>query len=157
MLGYFRNARMINSALRRLNPGFDARFIEIRPDDPTFVFDAEARVAAGEMLGTMGDRVGFDGKSVSAPFLGDAARFPTGPYLLAAALRCPVYLAFGLYREPNRYELSCEPFAERIELPREGRDQALAAYARRYAARLEARCRSAPDNWFNFHDFWSAT
>ena len=40
---------------------------------------------------------------------------------------CPVYLTFGLYHEPNRYDLYCEPFAERIELPRGARE---AAHAR---------------------------
>ena len=25
-----------------------------------------------------------------------------------------------------------------------------------YAARLEAWCRRAPEQWFNFYDFWSA-
>jgi predicted LPLAT superfamily acyltransferase len=155
VLGYFRNARRLNAALRRINPAVDARLIEIRPHDPTFIFEVEERIAAGELVGTMGDRVGDEGKAVAVPFLGSAAPFPTGPYLLAAALRCPVYLAFGLYREPNRYELRCEPFAERIELPRAGRDEALRALAARFAARVEHHCRSAPQNWFNFYDFWS--
>ena len=26
---------------------------------------------------------------------------------------------------------------------------------RRYVARLEALCREAPYNWFNFYDFWA--
>ncbi len=154
-LGYFRNARMINAVLRELNARVDARLIEIRPDDPTFVFDVEQRIAAGELVATMGDRVGQDGKSVVVPFLGAPATFPSGPYLLAAALGCPVYLAFGLYAEPNRYALYCEPFAERVVLPRAGRLDAVAAYAARYAARLEHFCRLAPDNWYNFFDFWS--
>ena len=156
VLGYFRNAPMINAALRRLNPAADARLVEIRPDDPTFVFEVEELVASGALVGTMGDRVGFDGKVVRVPFLGAPADFPAGPYLLAAALRCPVYVAFGVYREPNRYELSCELLAERVELPRGRRQEALAAIASRYAERLEAACRSAPYNWFNFYDFWSA-
>jgi predicted LPLAT superfamily acyltransferase len=155
-LGYFRNARMINAALRELNPAVDARLIEIRPDDPTFIFDVERLVADGELVGTMGDRVGEDGKAVRATFLGAKASFPTGPYLLAAALGCPMYLAFGIYEEPNRYTLYCEPFAERVVLPRAGRQEALAAYAARYAARVEHYCRLAPYNWFNFFDFWSA-
>jgi predicted LPLAT superfamily acyltransferase len=154
-LGYFRNARMINAVLRELNASVDARLIEIRPHDPSFVFEVEKRVAQGELVGTMGDRVGHDGKAVVAPFLGAPARFPSGPFLLASALGCPVYLAFGLYREPNQYELHCEPFAERIELPRATRAASLAAYAGRYAARLEHYCRAAPHNWFNFYDFWS--
>ena len=155
VLGYFRNARRINAALRRLNPSVDARLIEIRPRDPTFILEVENRIAAGEMVGTMGDRVGHDGKAVAVPFLGSDALFPTGPYLLAAALGCPVFLAFGLYREPNRYELRFEPFAERIELPRAGRDEAVKALAARFAARVEHHCRIAPLNWFNFYDFWS--
>ncbi len=155
-LGYFRNARMVNAVLRELNPAVEARLLEIRPDDPTFIFDVARLVEGGELVGTMGDRVGDDGKSVEVPFLGAPARFPTGPYLLAAALGCPVYLGFGLYHEPNRYALSCEPFAERVVLPRAARAEALTAYVARYAARLEHHCRLAPYNWFNFYDFWSA-
>lgn len=155
ILGYFRNARLVNSVLAGLDPTVDARFIAVQPNDPTFVFEVEDRIRGGEMVGTMGDRVGFDGKGVRVPFLGGDAAFPPGPYLLAAALRCPVYLTFSLYQPPNRYDLFCEPFAERIELPREGRQAALEAIVARYAARLESYCRMSPYNWFNFYDFWS--
>ncbi len=42
-------------------------------------------------------------------------------------------------------------------LPRgPAREQALRDLAARFAARLEEHCRSHPDNWFNFYDFWSA-
>ncbi len=156
ILGSFRNARMINAVLRELNPALDARLVEIRPEDPTFIFEVERIVAEGGLVGTMGDRVGDDGKSVRVPFLGAPAAFPTGPYLLAAALGCPVYLGFGLFDAPNRYTLHAEPFADRVVLPRGGREEALAAYAARYAARVEHHCRLAPYNWFNFYDFWSA-
>jgi predicted LPLAT superfamily acyltransferase len=37
---------------------------------------------------------------------------------------------------------------------REMRDEAVASCVRRYAARLEAHARAAPENWFNFYDFW---
>jgi predicted LPLAT superfamily acyltransferase len=50
----------------------------------------------------------------------------------------------------------CEPLAEQIELPRGQRDEALRGYVALYARRLEHYARQAPDNWFNFHDFWSA-
>ena len=116
----------------------------------------EDRIRRGEMVGTMGDRVGFDGKSVRTPFLGAEASFPTGPYLLAAALRCPVFVGFGLYRAPDGYDLYCEPFEEQIVLPRgPAREQALQGLVARYAARVEHYCRQYPDNWFNFYDFWS--
>ena len=88
---------------------------------------------------------GFDGKSVRAPFLGAEASFPTGPYLLAAALRCPVFLAFGLYRAPDRYELYCEPFAEQIVAAARPRARAGApGLVARYAARARALLPPAP-------------
>jgi predicted LPLAT superfamily acyltransferase len=69
-------------------------------------------------------------------------------------LRCPIYLTFGIYTAPDRYDLYCEPFAESVTLPREQRDAILAQLAQRYADELAERCRLAPDNWFNFYDFW---
>ncbi len=153
-IGDFRNARMITAALRRINPAVDQDLIQIEEGAP-FVLAVEERIARGGIVATMGDRVGRDGKHATADFLGGRAAFPTGPYLLAAALRCPVYLAFALYREPDLYELRCEPFADRIELPRGAREEALARHVQAYARRLEELCRAAPDNWFNVHDFWS--
>jgi predicted LPLAT superfamily acyltransferase len=156
VVGYFKNARRLNEILRKLDPQVDAKLIEIRPGDPSFVFEVEERIRAGEMVGTMGDRVGFDGKAVRVPFLGAEAAFPTGPYLLAAALRCPVFLGFGLYSPPNRYDLVCEPFAEQVVLPRgPAREAALRELAARYATRIEHYCRQYPYDWFNFYDFWS--
>jgi predicted LPLAT superfamily acyltransferase len=154
-VGDFRNARMFTAALRRLNPGVDQGLIQIE-EGPTFVLAVEERISAGGIVATMGDRIGADGKHAEAEFLGGRAAFPTGPYLLAAVLGCPVYLAYGLYREPNVYELHCEPFADRISLPRGAREEALARHVQAYATRLEQLCRSAPYNWFNFYDFWSS-
>jgi predicted LPLAT superfamily acyltransferase len=65
-----------------------------------------------------------------------------------------VLLTFGLYQAPNRYDLFCEPFAERLELPRAGREEALEALAQRFAQRLEDYVRRAPYAWFNFYRFW---
>ena len=73
---------------------------------------------------------------------------------MAAVLKCPIYLTFGLYRGGNRYDLYCERLCERLELPRRGRQEAIVGVAQRYADRLDHYCRQAPDNWFNFYDFW---
>lgn len=156
ILGNFHNARLLNEALAQMNPaGTDTHLIDIgAPGSVDFVFKAERRLGEGELIATMGDRVGPDGKQLTIEFLGAPAAFPTGPYLLAAALGCPVYLAFGLYSEPDRYDLYCEPFAEKIELNRRDRAGSLRPYLERYGARLADYCRRAPLNWFNFYEFW---
>lgn len=154
IVGNFSNAQMINALLDRLSPDNTARVIHIGPGDVSFIFTIQEKVAAGELVAILGDRLADHQPSVQVEFFGRPARFPIGPIQLAALLKCPIYLVFGLYREPNKYELFCEPFAERIVLPRKGRQAALADYVQRYARRLEAKARSAPDNWFNFYDIW---
>jgi predicted LPLAT superfamily acyltransferase len=153
-LGYFDNARMTNALFERLNPGLAARIIHLGHDPVGVMASVRAGIEAGEFVAVLADRVGLNERVVRVRFLGQEARFPAGPFLIAAVLGCPVYLTFGLYREPNHYELHCEPFAERIELPRKERDAALQGWVERYAARLEHYARQAPHNWFNWYDFW---
>lgn len=155
VLGYFENARMINALLERLNPAQAERVIHLGDDPVGVMVKVNARLQDGEMVALLGDRIGLNDRVVRARFFGEEAPFASGPFLLALVLRCPVYLVFGLFREPNHYELHCEPFAERLEAPRHARDAAIAAWVQRYAERLEHYARSAPDNWFNFFDFWS--
>ncbi|MET0388830.1 MAG: hypothetical protein ABW321_22850 [Polyangiales bacterium] len=156
IVGHFENARMINALLERLDPEQSARVIHVGQDPVGFAMTVSERLENGEMVAILADRVGLNDKQVVVDFLGGRAAFPTGPFLMASLLKCPVYLVFGLYFEPNRYELFCEPFAERITLPRNTRAQALEEVVQRYATRLEHFVRLAPDNWFNFYDFWKA-
>jgi predicted LPLAT superfamily acyltransferase len=156
ILAYWQNARMINDFLRTVRADFDVRVIAIDPRDTSYILAAKEAIERGEMVAVLGDRVGVNDKTCTATFLGAPARFPTGPYTLAALLKCPIYLTFGLYHGPNRYDLYCEPFAEHLELPRGRREAATAAHVQRYAERLEHYCRLAPLNWFNFYEFWRA-
>ncbi len=156
IVGHFDNATMINTLLTELNPDIASRVIHVGRDPIGSILKMKERLEQGEMVAILGDRTGLNEKSVSARFMGANALFPTGPFLLASTLRCPVYLVFGLYFEPDRYALFCEPFAEQIVLPRKEREAALRMYVQQYAERLEHFARLAPDNWFNFFDFWSS-
>jgi predicted LPLAT superfamily acyltransferase len=157
MVVNFSNAQRIRSVLERLDPELNTRFIEVSDDSVALALRIRECVERGELVAILADRVGPLARHQTAQFLGAPARFASGPFMVAAALRCPVYLTFGLYRGANRYDLYCEPFAEAIDLPRKRREQALQEVVQRYAERLEAYVRIAPDNWFNFYDFWGTS
>ena len=91
---------------------------------------------------------------MTCEFLGARAPFPSGPMLAAALLQVPVVMFFCVHRGARTYDAYFEPLVERIEQDREARDEAVASCVRRYATRLEAHARAAPENWFNFYDFW---
>jgi len=148
------HAERYNAVLRRLDPASTTELVHIDDEDMGFVLRLRRLVEDGGIVAILADRVAPGGRSVEVDFLGGRARLPAGPYLLAASLRCPVYFTCGIYRDPNRYELHCEPFADPIDLPRGRRDEALREHAQRYADTLARYSRSAPDNWFNFYDFW---
>lgn len=153
-LVYTRNAQRFNAVLESLDPSSRTRLVEMGEGGVGFMLRIRELVENGGLVAILGDRVPVSGASVEVDFLGGRIRLPTGPYLLAATLRCPVYFTVGLYRDPDLYELHCEPFADRVVLPRGRREEALVAYAQQYADRLAHFARQAPDNWFNFYEFW---
>ena len=153
VVGFFGNARRINALLESQSGNTRVRMVEAKPGSFEFVFKIRDIIERGEMVAILGDRV-ISGDAIEANFLGEPAMFPTGAFALASILRCPIFLTFGLYSQPNRYDLYCEPFADVIRLPRKTRREAMAAYVQQYADRLEYYCRLSPLSWFNFYDFW---
>lgn len=157
-LMYTKNARMLNDALAKLDPAGAARVLELDPDGGLdSMLKVKELLESGALVAILGDRLPQGAAAervVRVPFLGAPAAFPAGPFLLAATLKCPVYLTFGLGRGSATYDLFCEPFAERIELPRGRRQEALEEWVKKYAERLESYVRRSPENWFNFYDFW---
>jgi len=135
-----------------LNPRI-ARTV-IAPDRPDTLIRVKESLDNGYFVGMLGDRVFGGDKTTQCQFMGAPATFPTGPILLAAMMRCPVILFFGLYRGGNRYEIYFEHFADVIVLERDRRAEETHLWMQHYAERLEHYARLAPYNWFNFYPFW---
>ena len=154
-LVFTRHSPKFNRVLAAVSPKTLERMIQVDSLGPEAVIMLRDKLAAGEHVAIVGDRVSVRHKERSqrAPFLGRPAPFPEGPFVLASLLECPVYLLFCLKIE-GRYRVFLEPFADPLVLPRAGRQEALARAIERYAARLEAHCLLAPTQWFNFFDFW---
>ncbi len=150
---YLEHARMINAIFKQLRPEIDLRLLTPDPGSFAWLFRLRDRIACGEMLGVLGDRVGpHEGRHVSRlPFLGVPARFPQGPFRLAAYLGCPLLLMVGIRRDHRRYEIFVEPLGAGSPLATESVEDLVSAYVRR----LEFYCTQAPYQWFNFYDFWA--
>ncbi|MDX8129783.1 lipid A biosynthesis acyltransferase [Methylomonas sp. OY6] len=135
------------------------QLIQVTELSPAIAITLQEKIERGEFLVMVGDRVPVQGgRTVSASFLGEDAEFPQGPYLLASLLRCPVYTLF-CFPVNGRFKIHLEHFAESIRIPRgePKRHDMLKNLARQYAERLEAYCRIAPLQWFNFYPYWSKT
>lgn len=147
------NAPLMRRLIKQLNPAVADTVIQVGGVET--MLQVKECLEQGGMVGVMGDRVMPNSQAVTCRFLGSPARFPTGAMRLARAVRAPVVLFFGLYRGANRYEVHLESFSDEADLSHDQRTADLTQWAQRYADHVETVCRRAPDNWFNFYDFWT--
>ena len=158
LIMYEDNARALNAALTALAPGTQIHTIALGRLDA--MLSLRRWLDSGGIAGLLGDRTQPFSSQRSRthwlPFLGAPARFSDGPFRLAAMLRRPVIFMTGLYHGANRYELRFAPLADFRHADGTNRDALIGAAMARYVETLEALCREAPYNWFNFFDFWAA-
>jgi len=112
-----------------------------------------AALRRGEIVCLLGDR-SFGGADVRTPFLGSPARFPVGPYLLAAVSGTPIFQTFVVREKLGHYRFFSFPakFIPR-EILRAG-TEALQPHVAEYAARLADVAEQYPFQWFNIFPFW---
>jgi len=153
------NARMIHETLRAIAPHFHLDIITIGRSHSTLAM--RDWLDGGGLVGLLGDRVlGTEGPRahfIELPFLGHTARFSDGPLRLAMLLRRRVVFMAALYRGGCRYDVRFEALADFTQASSDTaqRDNRLQEALQAYVQRLEALCREAPYNWFNFFDFWN--
>ncbi len=161
MVMYEENARLINSTLAAIAPQASLHTIALGRLDA--MLELRDWLDQGGIAGLLADRTSPSqsgrSRTLWLPFLGRPARFSDGPFRLAALLRRPVVFMTGLYHGGRDYELRFIELADFSQRPASGDpaelDRQIHAAMARYVAIIEALCREAPCNWFNFFDFWA--
>lgn len=148
--------RRLSDVLNALNPQLAQSVINARQEGTTTALVIKEALDEKSLVTLLADRARPGNQVMTADFLGRPAPFPTAPWQLAAALKVPVVLCFGLYRGGNRYDLHFETFTAQLKLERAQRAAELQQTIQRFADRVAHHARSAPYNWFNFYDFWRA-
>ena len=149
---YEENARKVQSVLNAINPKLAMDVIGLgKPDAMIAVVDCLER---GDVVGILPDRSITGESQVRCPFLGAPAAFPLGPFRVAALLKRPVLLMFGVYRGGRRYDIHFETLMDPSDSASWRRAENAETAMQLYVERLEHYCRMAPFNWFNFYDFW---
>ena len=161
VLMFTRHAARINAVfedLRSLQPSNPRmRVIQIEPGEIGHVLEARACVERGEVVAVLADRVPPNEahRVARVRFLGGTAELPQGPFLLAGLLGCPVLLMVALRSGAGAYDIHVERLADRVKIPRDRRERAVAEQCQAYADRMGSWCLRAPYQWFNFHEFWT--
>ena len=153
------HAQRFRQIIEEIAPQAAVNLIPVSHIGPQTAMLLQDKLDAGEWVAIVGDRIavnshrGGERRVCWSSFMGSPAPFPQGPFILAAALRCPVILMMVL-REQGKLRIHAENFADPLLLPRATRQQALQEVIDKYAQRLEVYALRSPLDWFNFYDFW---
>ncbi|MDR0440647.1 MAG: acyltransferase [Candidatus Accumulibacter sp.] len=157
LLVHTRHAERFNRILKSLDPEMGIETIEVGAVGLITAMRLSEHISGGGFVVIAGDRVPLapGGSTLAASFLGGSAHFPMGPYILAAALACPVFVMFSA-RHGRGFVVTARLLAERVVVPRGAREAAIRPYLEAYVAALAGECRKHPLQWFNFFPFWQA-
>ena len=145
---------MVAQALNALNPKSADMVITLGSSDS--LLQIKEATDEGSAIGILGDRLlgQANEKTVTCQLLGENIELPAAPILIAAALKIPVIVFFGIYHGDNRYQIHFELLAENIELSRKNRQAELTFWMQKYVDAIEKQILTHPYNWFNFYDYW---
>lgn len=155
VLMHTKNSQAFSRLVAELSDSHQVQLLEVTEITPDIAILLQQKIEQGEFVCIVGDRVPINnaGRVVACEFLGEPANFAQGPFILASLMACPVFTLFAI-KQKGRYHLYFEPFAERIKLKRQHREESIQQYAQQFARKLEYYCKKAPLQWFNFYFYW---
>ncbi|WP_241593195.1 glycosyltransferase family 2 protein [Rosenbergiella epipactidis] len=156
---FHEHAQAFKEIMDEIAPDSSVNLLPVTNMGPDTAIFIDEKIKQGDWVAIVGDRIAVNAHRKDKPrviwsqFLNRPAPFPQGPFILASALKCPVVTLFAIHQQ-KKLTIFAEVLAEKIDLPRHYREQALQTYVDRYAQRLEYYALLSPLEWFNFFDFW---
>ena len=105
-----------------------------------------------ELVCMHADRYLEGNKTISANFLGQQAKFPVGPFILAAQFKVPISYVFAIKESSLHYHFFASKIINHQHLQKQAIPQQMVT---EYAAEMEIKVKKYPEQWFNYYNFWS--
>ena len=121
-------------------------------EDMSHLFEIDQALCNGDIVSFPTDRFMGQTKCVDALFLGKTAKFPQGPFSVAAMRGVNVLAVNVMKIGLTKYKIYVTPLHYDKEQPRKEQIRQLTGA---YVAELEKRVLEYPTQWYNFFDFWN--
>lgn len=120
-------------------------------EDMSHLFEIDEAVCGGDIVSFPTDRFMGQAKCVECDFLGRPAKFPQGPFSVAAMRGLDVLAVNVMKTDAKKYHIYVTPLHYDKQQPRKEQIRQL---SQAYVAELEKRVLQYPTQWYNFFDFW---
>jgi predicted LPLAT superfamily acyltransferase len=119
--------------------------------DLSHIYAISDAFSKNELVCMHADRFLEGNKTITTDFLGEPARFPIGPFQLAATFKVPVSFVFAVKESKLHYHLFA---SEIIDYSTISRKELIPQMLTDYAAAMEKKVKQYPQQWFNYYNFW---
>ena len=120
-------------------------------EDMSHLFEIDEAVCGGDIVSFPTDRFMGQAKCVECDFLGRPAKFPQGPFSVAAMRGLDVLAVNVMKTGAKKYHIYVTPLHYDKQQPRK---EQISQLSQAYVAELEKRVLQYPTQWYNFFDFW---
>ncbi len=125
--------------------------IVIRNNDTSHIYEITDAFKNNELVCMHADRFIEGNKTLSIDFLGEKARFPLGPFVLAATFKVPVSFVFAMKESSFHYHLFASEIKNYHQPSKESRTQQM---FNDFVAEMEIKVKQYPVQWYNYYNFW---
>jgi predicted LPLAT superfamily acyltransferase len=99
------------------------------------------------------DRFLEGNKTVRRNFLGEAANFPAGPFVLATSLKVPVSYVFAFKESNTHFHF----YASEMKIyDKAAKEMLMQEMLADFVGEMELKAKQYPEQWFNYYNFWQA-
>jgi predicted LPLAT superfamily acyltransferase len=130
--------------------------IPVKDNDMQHIYEIKDVLSQGDLVAMHGDRFRDNSKTYSCNFFGKKARFPLGPYYLAAQFDVPLCFVHTIKETNSHYHFYSTPPLKINNLNPKTKLTDIKAKTELYAETLEKMMRKYPLQWFNYYNFWNA-
>jgi predicted LPLAT superfamily acyltransferase len=128
----------------------NAHIIVIK-NDLSHIFEIDEALKKNELVCIHADRFVEGNKTIEGNFLSTSAKFPLGPFLLAAKFKVPVAFVFALKESTFHYHLFS---TGAIDYSMYDKEAFISQMLIGFTKEMENKVRAYPEQWFNYYDFW---
>lgn len=131
------------------------KIISINEETKSHIIELHKAFTNNELVVMHGDRYREGAKTLTANFFGKPARFPAGPFIMAAKFGVPLCIVFAVKTGNKSYCFSAkEPILVNRVRNEADLEKTCATMLQQYVAAVEEIAKAYPHQWFNYYDFW---
>jgi len=120
-------------------------------DDLSHIYQISEAFRNNELVCMHADRFLEGNKTLAIDFLGEKARFPMGPFILATTFDVPISFVFGMKESSLHYHFFASEIKQYAGKPKDVLRQAMLSD---FAGEVEKKLKRYPEQWFNYYNFW---